>query len=451
MWQLTERWKNAAGLPCKTIYRMIVLRQSGGWKAAGQIDRNGYADALKKKRMGMMQMMNETELAVYDRQREEILDRLYVVEGKIDSIRLYLKNIFAEKHFSFGTWTSRQHVILAISACGKTGFAESILSTNAPDASLKPWQEELGCLKGMDVGKALKQVRAQQGSWQEQLVEMSEMALIDLCGKLTGRSANSLLGLMQNHPVCGVHVILSDNLGEVEESARWAKENGKARFIKVKLFGKNRLDCDVIRTVRSVCPPEETYLIGDVNCGYRTEKENVPLQEIVQKLRGLYEAGLNACEDPAFLEREEWVRLQEECAPLEIIPDYPMRPSRRSIREICAGMGRIYNIHPDSAGSIVDAVVLAGRIRELGAGLMIGDDSLVGPSASIWQQLACGLGARWVEATEKRKESDFYYRCVNSLATDSGRNPIPVTFRDGFGIDLDEEKLAGEVDRMAEI
>ena len=99
----------------------------------------------------------------------------------------------------------------------------------------------------------------------------------------------------------------------------------------------------------------------------------------------------------------------------------------------------------------MDAVVLAGRIRELGAGLMIGDDSLVGPSASIWQQLACGLGARWVEATEKRKESDFYYRCVNSLATDSGRNPIPVTFRDGFGIDLDEEQLAGEVDRMAEI
>ena len=117
---------------------MIVLRQQRGWKTAGQIDRNGYADALKKKRMGMMQMMNETELAVYDRQREEILDRLYVVEGKIDSIRLYLKNIFAEKHFSFGTWTSRQHVILAISACGKAGFAESILSTNAPDASLCP-------------------------------------------------------------------------------------------------------------------------------------------------------------------------------------------------------------------------------------------------------------------------------------------------------------------------
>ena len=53
-------------------------------------------------------------------------------------------------------------------------------------------------------------------------------------------------------------------------------------------------------------------------------------------------------------------------------------------------MGRIYNIHPDSAGSIIDAVALAGRIRELGGGAMVGDDSLVGPSATIWQQLAVG-------------------------------------------------------------
>ena len=124
--------------------------------------------------------MNETELAFYDGQKEEILSRLYAMEGKIDSIRLYLKNIFAEKHFSFGTWTSRQHVIISISARGKTGFAESILSINTPGASLAPWQEALSCLKGADVGEALKRVRTQQGSWQEQLVEVTEMALLDL-------------------------------------------------------------------------------------------------------------------------------------------------------------------------------------------------------------------------------------------------------------------------------
>lgn len=128
-----------------------------------------------------------------------------------------------------------------------------------------------------------------------------------------------------------------------------------------------------------------------------------------------------------------------------------MRGSRNSIRRICSGMGRIYNIHPDSAGSIVDAVVLAHRIRELGADLMIGDDSLVGPSASVWQQLAAGLGARWVEATEKRNESDFYYRCVRSLATDSSRNPIGIELKNGFGLDLDEGVLAEEADRVVEV
>lgn len=127
----------------------------------------------------------------------------------------------------------------------------------------------------------------------------------------------------------------------------------------------------------------------DVGCGKGVvlkEAQAFPFERIAGKRRSLYEAGLNTCEAPAFPEQQEWVRLQKECAPLEIIPDYPMRPSRRSIREICAGMGRIYNIHPDSAGSIVDAVVLAERIRELGAGLMIGDDSLAPPrrSGSSW-------------------------------------------------------------------
>ncbi len=393
----------------------------------------------------------ENELASYDSQREEILARLYAIGGQIGSICLYLKNIYAVKHFSFGTWSSRQHVIAEISAEGRTGFAECIMSVNQESASLEPWRKLLKNLPGMDVGKALKETRSHQGQWPEQLIEMTEMALVDLGGKLTGTSANSLLGLKEGHPVCGVHVILSNDLKEVRESASWAKGRGKSRFIKVKLFGREELDCEIIRTVRAVCPSRETFLIGDVNCGYRMERDTSGLEEIREHMKSLREAGLDACEDPAFLSREEWVALQSQVSPLELIPDYPMRPSRRSIKEICQGMGGIYNIHPDSAGSIVDAVVLARRIKDLGAGLMIGDDSLTGPSASIWQQLAYGLGAQWVEATEKREESDYFYRCVRSLATDSSKNPIEITLKDGFGIDLDEEKLAGEADQMVEI
>lgn len=380
--------------------------------------------------------------------RRQIEDRLAQAEGRIGQIRLYLKHIHAVKRFSFGTWSSRQHVIISIPAQEKTGYAESIMSINEPQASLGPWRELLRPLAGMEVGEALHFVRTRQDVWPEQLVEMTEMALADLCGKLCGRPSVELMGLAPQSPVCGVHVILSDDLTQVAQSAEWAREQGISRFIKVKLFGKTELDCAVIQTVRRCCPAGETYLIGDVNCGYRPEAAQVPLETIARAMHALHGAGLDACEDPAFLAPEEWTELQRQVLPLDLIVDYPMRPSRRSVRTIQKGMGNIYNIHPDSAGSIIDAAVLAGRIRELGAGLMIGDDSLVGPSATVWQQLAGGLGALWVEATEKREESDFYYRCVKEIATDSRRSPIAVSLKDGFGLALDEELLSREADAV---
>lgn len=50
----------------------------------------------------------EINLQAYDERRREILDRLSRIPGRVDSIRLYLKNIEAVKRFSCATWTSRQ-------------------------------------------------------------------------------------------------------------------------------------------------------------------------------------------------------------------------------------------------------------------------------------------------------------------------------------------------------
>ena len=80
---------------------------------------------------------------------------------------------------------------------------------------------------------------------------------------------------------------------------------------------------------------------------------------------------------------------------------------------------------------------------------MIGDDSLVGPGCTIWQQMAIGLSARWVEATEKEEDSVFYYKCVEQIPTDSHTNPIEFQMDCyGFGIQLDEKKLALAADRI---
>lgn len=376
----------------------------------------------------------------------------YEAEDIITEANLYLHQVHATRKFSFGTWTSRQHVFVAIKAGKETGYGENIVSVNQPDVSLEDWKAWLQELVGLTVGEAIDYLRARLDIWRDRMTEMTEMALIDLWGKLVKQNALELLELLGRKPVCGVYVILSDDMKVIEDKVNYAISCGKTRFIKVKLFGDERLDCQVIGMVRKYLSREETYLIGDVNCGYRPEGTEKPLKEITVSMKRLYEAGLDACEDPAFLNLKEWQELQSQVHPLSLIPDYPMRPSREAEKTIVEGMGDCYNIHPGSAASVFDAISLARRIRELGADLMIGDDSLVGPGCTIWQQLAIGLSAQWVEATEKEEDSDFYYECIRKIPTDSHTNPIEYhADSHGFGIYLDEDKLAETSDQVLRV
>lgn len=58
---------------------------------------------------------------------------------------------------------------------------------------------------------------------------MMEIALVDLCGKLQGVPSNHLLGLQESKAVCGVHVILSDQMDEVAEKRPMGEAGGKGR------------------------------------------------------------------------------------------------------------------------------------------------------------------------------------------------------------------------------
>lgn len=367
----------------------------------------------------------------------------------ISEIRLYKYNVIATKKFSYGTWTSRQHIFISIKAGEEYGYGENIITVNQPDASLEEWCQWLTQLKGISVSAAMTLLRTKMGVWCDRITEMTEMCLIDLAGKVTKQNALQMLGLTKNTPVHGVYVILSDDLQLVEERAKWAVANNLAHFIKVKLFGRPSLDRAVIKTVRKITPRENTYLIGDVNGGYCMLNESATIEQIAQNLATLYDAGLDACEDPAYLPNEQWVALQAQCQKLALVPDYPMRPASEAVKTMLPNMGRIYNIHPGSAGSIFDAIVLAKRIHGIGAKLMIGDDSLIGPGCTIWQQLAQGLGAAWVEATEKPAESDSYFNSVEFLASNSKAAPITIdTSVYGFGARLNNAMLAANADEV---
>ena len=372
---------------------------------------------------------------------ERVLKELSQLNVSIEETRLYLKSVDVNQHFSFGIWKNRQHLFLAIRAGGESGYGECVISVNNPDVSLSESYNNIGMLKGLNIKDAFSLLRAKRGVFPENIVEMAEMALIDLAGKCMKKSALDILGLKERKPINGVYVILSDNPDDVAEKTRFAVANKKAEFIKVKLFGDVELDKKIIKAVKDNSETYGTFIIGDVNGGYKNKGEEKTLESIGVRLKALKASGLDACEDPAYISNEEWVKLQRLVPDLPLIPDYPLRSSREAIKTILPGMGGIYNIHPDSSGSIIDAIMLAGKIYETGAELMIGDDSLIGPAATVWQQIAIGLGAKWVEATEKENESKFYYNALKSIPTDSRSNPISVKPCYGFGIYPDENKM----------
>jgi hypothetical protein len=139
------------------------------------------------------------------------------------------------------------------------------------------------------------------------------------------------------------------------------------------------------------------------------------------------------------------IALQHAVGKLDLIPDVPLRPARVARDTLVPGFARVCNLHPSCMGSIVDAVTLASRVREINANLMIGDDSLIGPGCPAWQQLAIGLGAAWVEAIEKPEENNTFTTCVRQTAltrTNNGKittnNTNPTT---GLGIEIDREQL----------
>ncbi|NMA84375.1 MAG: hypothetical protein GX962_11005 [Epulopiscium sp.] len=364
------------------------------------------------------------------------------INAVIDEIILYRYDSTVLRHFSFGTWRSRQHAFIKISAQGHHGWGENVISVNQEGVDLQRWGSNFQDLKGMTVSDAIAYIRTRLTDWGDRRCEMGEMALIDLAGKIQGKAALELLGLETKAWIPGVYVILEDQPERARELTKQAFEQRLTSHVKLKLFGDLDLDLSLLKVLREELG-SKTYLIGDVNCGYRMELSNDPLDEVAKAMMQLYQGGLDACEDPAMLTNQQWVDLQTKVDPLALIPDYAMRPASITMRTILPGMGQIYNIHPGCTGSILDTIRLGKKIKEIGGQLMIGDDSLLGPGCTGWQQIGIGLNADWVEALEKPGESDGFLHSVQQQAT---IRPIDSRIMidkklPGFGLEIDETLL----------
>lgn len=360
----------------------------------------------------------------------------------IDAIELYFIEVRYKREFSFGAWPTRVHCCVSVRSGAHRGWGEIRLA-NAGIPNEKVVADTLKAFspwKGRSLNESRHLVIARRGKTQDRILEALDMALVDLSARLEGKSALEYLGLPDNHFVPGLSCILQK---DSEKACELARKLAKTH-LKIKLFGDNVHDYNLIKAVRASIP-ENCFLVGDVNMGYGRDKAGVPFSnDIVRALSNLQDAGLDACEDPANLSWDDLAQLQSRLPELAIIPDEPMRPSYKVLESVNPVPGHIYNLHPNCMGSLVATVKLAQKLVAGGAKVMLGDDSLIGPACSAWQQVAIGVCAEWCESLEKSEESTAFTDCVVA-------NPIKVDekgFRSlaghslGFGLEVDCERLA---------
>lgn len=373
------------------------------------------------------------------------------LDEKITKIELYRYDINIPRYFSFGTWYNRQHLFMKLTAGDFYGWSEIPASRNEPDLQPISWVNYVKQFKGLTVSAAKELLQSQQGpnsttSLKE--MEFMDVALLDVAGRLQEKPVVELLDLPYRDAVPGLYCILYKDEEEVRKEAEKSLEQNQGHHLKFKMYGEQELDLKLLKTIRGVLG-DESVVISDVNSGYKNWNS---LEELADIINVFKENGLNAIEDPAEMSNEQWATLQAMVGELSLIPDKPMRPSWKGMESIRPDMGRIFNMHPSTMGSFKQTALLANKIREVGGKIMVGDDSLVGPACSAWQQLAIGVGADWVEAIEKKEDSALYMDCnIKSPTKKLSNGYYALEEAPGFGLVLDDERLQKECGLYIEI
>jgi L-alanine-DL-glutamate epimerase-like enolase superfamily enzyme len=184
-----------------------------------------------------------------------------------------------------------------------------------------------------------------------------DMALHDLQGKLVGRPVYQLLGVRRAGPPTTWTIWL----GDPDDMARRAEQaDPRFRRLKLKLGGRDGLDVERVRAVRSVT---ERPMQVDVNEGWEPE-------EALDHLRQLAPLDVQYCEQPlaadAMLDNDE---LKRE-SPIPIYVD----ENCHTLRDVaaCARVAHGINVKLAKSGGIREAVRMVHAARALDLGCMLG-------------------------------------------------------------------------------
>ena len=240
---------------------------------------------------------------------------------------------------------------------GLAGFGEAtpIDHYGESAASALDWLQEAGAQLGDDPW-ALDEIHARLPAEQQAARAAVDAALLDLCAKRAGVPLHRLLGFRASGPPTSLTIWL----GDPDDMARRA-EAGADRFhrLKLKLGGRDGLDVDRVRSVRSVT---ELPLQVDVN-------EYWSKEEALDALPRLAELGVEYCEQPLPAGDPAGAELRR-ASPIPIFVDEDCH----TLADVagCADRAHGVNIKLAKSGGVREALRMVAAARALGLGVMLG-------------------------------------------------------------------------------
>ena len=221
--------------------------------------------------------------------------------------------------------------------------------------SAAAWLAEAAPLLGDDPW-ALDEIHDRLPAGQQAARGALDAALHDICAKQAGVPLYRLLGLRPVGPPTSWTVWL----GDPDDMARRAEAvSGRFRRLKLKLGGRDGLDVERVRAVRSVT---EVPLQVDVNEYWSLDEANDALPQLAE-LRVEY------CEQPLPAGDAAGPRLKAS-SPIPIYVDEDCHTLADV--EACAERAHGINIKLAKSGGVREAVRMAAAARGLGLGVMLG-------------------------------------------------------------------------------
>jgi L-Ala-D/L-Glu epimerase len=266
-----------------------------------------------------------------------------------------------EQPFTISRETSVEEKLVWIELrhAGATGYGEAAPQGHYGESveSASAFLDEVGDLLGDDPF-ALEEIGERLAERPREMAAKSavDAALHDLCGKLTGRPVWQLLGLSRTGPPTSWTIWL----GDPDDMARRAEQvDPRFRRLKLKLGGRDGLDVERVREVRSVT---DLPLMVDVN-------EYWELDEAIENTAALAGLGVEYVEQPLPAGDPGGPQLKREAA----LPVY-VDEDCHTLADVaeCAERAHGINIKLAKSGGIREAHKMAVAARALGLGVMLG-------------------------------------------------------------------------------